>query len=253
MKIFTLRGIFPRRGWRALAAVIMLIAALAGPSPAQGQDPIIPRLWLPLVSRANPNPLHSGVATYYDATGDGNCSFGPSPSDLMVAAMNDVEYGNADYCGAYVQVTGRKGSVVVRIVDRCPECLAGHLDLSPQAFEQIDDLPLGRVPITWQVISPDLSGPLAYHFHQDSNPWWTAVQVRNHRNPIGMLEYRNASGQWVEMARQQWNYFTRSGGEARGPGTVRVTDGYGNVLTDRGIPFSPGSTGSGSGQFPYGP
>ena len=60
---------------------------------------------------------------------------GPSPQDLMVAAMNAEEYDNAAYCGAYVHgVTGPKGEVTVRIVDLCPECRAGHLDLSQEAF-----------------------------------------------------------------------------------------------------------------------
>ena len=76
------------------------------------------------------NPLHTGIATYYYADGSGACSFDPSPNDLMVTALNAEEYDNAAYCGAFVQVTGRKGTITVRIVDLCPECLAGHLDLS---------------------------------------------------------------------------------------------------------------------------
>ena len=32
---------------------------------------------------------------------------------------------------------------------------------------------------TWQVVSPALNGPIAYHFKDGSNQWWTAVQVRN--------------------------------------------------------------------------
>jgi hypothetical protein len=73
-----------------------------------------------------------------------------------------------------VYVTGPKGVVTVRIVDLCPECKAGHLDLSREAFAQIADLTQGRVPITWQVVSPALAGPIAYHFKDGSNQWWTA-------------------------------------------------------------------------------
>ena len=40
----------------------------------------------------------------------------------------------------------------VRIVDQCPECPQGNIDLSPQAFAQIAALPLGIVPIKWKVI-----------------------------------------------------------------------------------------------------
>ena len=76
-----------------------------------------------------------------------------------------------------MHVVGPKGAVTVRIVDLCPECNAGHLDLSREAFALIADLPQGRVDITWQVVSPDLPGPVAYHFKDGSNQWWTAVQV----------------------------------------------------------------------------
>ena len=97
-------------------------------------------------------------------------------------------------------MTGAKGSIVIRIVDLCPECKAGHLDLSREAFALIDDLNKGRVPITWQVVSPELNGPIAYHFKDGSNQWWTAVQIRNHRNPIAQLEFFNGS-QWVSVPR----------------------------------------------------
>jgi len=211
-------------------------------------------VYLPLVSKPEINPVHQGIATYYNATGDGACMFGPSPGDLMVTAMNAAEYNNAAYCGAYLYVVGPKGAVTVRVVDLCPECQAGHLDLSREAFAQIADLPLGRVNITWQLVSPELSGPIAYHFKDGSNQWWTAVQIRNHRNPIAKLEYLNGNGQWVEVGRTSYNYFVQTNpGMGIGPFAFRVTDWYGNVLTDNGIPHVENGTVSGTGQFPPGP
>ena len=173
-------------------------------------------MWLPIVSRANANPIHQGIATYYAATGAGACSFDPSPDDLLVAAMNAEEYNNAAVCGAYVFVTGPKGAVTVRIVDLCPECQAGHLDLGQEAFSQIADLSLGRVSITWQMVSPALTGPIVYHFKDGSNQWWTAVQIRNHRNPIAKLEY-NRGGQWLIVPRTAYNYFVQTN-PGMGPG-----------------------------------
>ena len=117
--------------------------------------------------------------------------FGSSPGDLNVAAMNGADYANSAVCGEFVRVSGPKGVVVVRIVDLCPGCSPGQLDLSEQAFGQIANLVQGVIPVTWQVVSPDLAGPIAYHFKDGSNEWWTAVQVRNHRNPIARLEYRD--------------------------------------------------------------
>src|SRR6202142_4639106 len=73
----------------------------------------------------------TGEATYYDtANGDGACMFGPSPNDMNVAALNAPDYSNAAYCGACADVTGPSGTVRVRIIDECPECPSGNLDLS---------------------------------------------------------------------------------------------------------------------------
>ncbi|MEM7800657.1 MAG: expansin EXLX1 family cellulose-binding protein [Chloroflexota bacterium] len=202
----------------------------------------------------NSNPVNQGIATYYNATGRGACSFDASPNDLMVAAMNAEEYDNAAYCGSYVEVTGPQGTITVRIVDLCPECKAGHLDLSREAFAEIAEIVQGRVDISWQLVSPPLDSPIAYRFKDGSNQWWTAVQVRNHRNPIAKLEYLNDDNQWIEVERTSYNYFVQTGpGMGPGPFTFRVTDSYGNQLTDSGIEHIELGTVSGSGQFPIGP
>ncbi len=239
--------------FRAAKILILLVLAAAW-GGAQAAPAAGPKLWLPAVfsAPARTNPIHTGIATYYNATGAGACMFDASPSDLMVAAMNAEEYDNARACGAYVRVNGPKGSIVVRIVDLCPECRAGHLDLSREAFALIAEPIQGRVDITWQVISPELSGPIAYHFKDGSNQWWTAVQIRNHRNPVAKLEYQSG-GEWIAVARTDYNYFVQSSGMGPGPYAFRVTDIYGNVLTDSGIPHVEDGTLSGSGQFPPGP
>jgi len=231
---------------------LMLVLILPGWF-AQASPQVEKKTWLPFISNsASANPLHAGDGTYYAASGDGNCMFGPSPNDLMVAAMNDPDYNHAAVCGEYVRVTGPKGSVTVRIVDRCPECKSGDLDLSPQAFVKIADLAQGRVPIHWQVVSGAVSGPIVYRFKEGSSQWWTAVQVRNHLNPVAKLEYLTG-GQWVAVPRQDYNYFVQAGGMGPGPYAFRVSDAYGNVLTDSGIPLVVGGTVTGSGQFPPGP
>jgi len=230
-------------------AALLLCASPAHAQPVDGHS-----LWLPLALRGGANPIHQGVATYYDATGAGACSFDASPQDLMVAAMNAPDYDNAAVCGEYVTVSGPQAVITVRIVDLCPECEAGHLDLSQQAFAQIADPLLGIVPITWQVISPPLAGPIAYHFKEGSNQWWTAVQIRNHTNPIAKFEYLAAPNQWVAVPRTPYNYFVQTNpGMGLGPYTFRVTDSYGNVLSDSGIPFIENGTVNGSGQFSAGP
>jgi len=237
---------------RGLALLVFALALLLG-RPAQAQSTPASTVWLPIIMRPGAgNPLHQGIATFYGATGAGACSFDPSPEDLLVAAMNADEYNTAAVCGAYVLVNGPKGSVTVRIVDLCPECKAGHLDLSQEAFQQIAEPIQGRVAITWQVVSPALTGPIRYHFKEGSNQWWTAVQIRNHRNPIAQFEYHNGS-QWITVARTDYNYFVQTTGMGPGPYQFRVTDAYANVLTDSGIPHRENGTIDGSAQFPPGP
>ncbi|EYF00155.1 Rare lipoprotein A [Chondromyces apiculatus DSM 436] len=192
---------------------------------------------------------HSGEGTYYAADGSGNCSFPPSPGDLLVAAMNQTDYAGSAACGACIEVEGPVGTVTVRIVDRCPECLPGDVDMSPEAFAHVAAMESGRVPITWRYVGCGLSGSVVYHFKDSSNPWWMQVQVRNHRYPIAEFAVRTEDGQYVALARENHNYFTGEGlGE--GPFTFRVTDTLGNVIEDAGIPLLDNAEAPGAAQFP---
>lgn len=194
---------------------------------------------------------HNGDGTYYTfADGSGNCSFPPTPEDLMVAAINDVDYAGSAPCGSCVFIQGPTGNVTVRIVDRCPECPEGDLDLSPEAFERISPLQAGRVDITWQYVPCNVNGPIRYRFKEGSNQWWTAVQVRNHRHAIARFEYLASGGSWQEVARTEYNYFVEESGMGPGPYSFRVTDIYGNVLNDTGIPHLEAQEVAGASQFP---
>lgn len=221
------------------------------PTQISGTDTAV---FLPIVLSPDNVPIpfgatHTGEGTYYNATGAGNCSFPANPQNLMVAAMNEVDYDDSAICGAYIQVNGPQGSVIVRIVDRCPECPQGDVDLSQEAFAQIANLSAGRVPITWQLISYPVDGPIVYHFKDGSNQWWTAVQIRNHRNPIATVEYWNGS-QWINVSRLSYNYFVAASGMGPGPYTFRVTDIFGHSLTDSNIPHVEDGDVSGQAQFP---
>jgi expansin (peptidoglycan-binding protein) len=189
-----------------------------------------------------------GRATYYAATGDGACGFGPSPGDLNVAAMDQAEWNGSAVCGECVAVTGPKGSVVVRIVDLCPGCGAGHLDLSQQAFSQIADPLAGNVPVTWQVQACDVTGNVAYAIKDGSSQYWTALQVRNSRLPVTKLEWLQ-NGAWVDVARTDYDYFVVASGVGPGSYQVRITAVTGQTLVDVLPPVQPSTVVNGSGQF----
>jgi expansin len=194
-------------------------------------------------------PLVSGKATYYAATGAGACSFPATPNDLMVGAMNQTDYLGSQVCGECVSVTGPKGTILIRIVDLCPGCSKGHIDLSQQAFAKIADVSLGVVQITWKVVACPVPGPIVYHFKDGSNQWWTAIQLRSTRYPITSLEAKTGAS-FAALARQSYNYFVAASGLGTGPYTLRVTDVLGHVLTDSGIPFKADTDAPGAAQFP---
>lgn len=197
------------------------------------------------------NTSRNGRATYYTwADGSGNCSFPATPQDLNVAALNAIDYAGSGTCGSCITITGPKGRVTVRVVDQCPECPEGHVDLSPFAFAQIADLPLGLVPVKWHYVPCPVQGNIVFHFKPGSNQWWTAVQVRNHRNRVVKLEYLQSNGTYKTVRRLDYNYFVEPTGMGPGPYTFRVTDIHGNVLVSAGIPHIENGEAVGSGQFP---
>jgi expansin (peptidoglycan-binding protein) len=196
--------------------------------------------------------LQQGSTTYYHPNGNGACSFEDSVDYNVSAAMNLADYDHSAMCGAYLRIIGPKGEAVVRVVDSCRGCKPNGLDLSQQAFEQVADLKQGREIIAWHIISPALNTPVQYHFKAGSNAYWTAIQVRNHRNPISKLEYLTADGTWTTMERGNYNYFVqKKPGMGNGPYTLRITDVYGNTLIDKEIPLSPGESVSGDKQLPF--
>jgi expansin len=190
----------------------------------------------------------SGEGTYYSADGTGSCSFDASPDDLMVAALNAPDYQTAALCGACLAVSGPNGSVTVRVVDLCPECKHGDLDLSPQAFQLLAPLAAGRIPITWHQVACDVTGPIAYHFKDGANAYWTAIQIRNHRYPIAKLEAMQGSA-YVNIPRLDYNYFVQASGLGPGPYALRVTDTRGHTVEDADIALGDSVTRPGAQQL----
>ena len=193
----------------------------------------------------------TGQGTFYDADGTGSCSFDAS-ADFHVAAMNATDYGTADWCGACVQVTGPSGSTVVRIVDKCPGCAKGDLDLSQTAFGELAPLSAGRIAITWHEVACDVTGPIGYHFKSGDTKFYTPIQIRNARYPIAKLEVQQG-GAYAAIPRVDYNYFVPTAGLGDGPFALRTTDTRGHVALDTGIALGSDVTRDGAAQFPVCP
>ncbi|UUU35568.1 lipoprotein A-like protein [Streptomyces sp. CA-210063] len=200
----------------------------------------------PAYASVRPGVTYSGEGTFYGATGVGNCLY-DATSDIAIAALNHTDYEGSRMCGAHLHVKGPRGELTVKIVDRCPECAPGDVDLGQQAFARIADPVAGRVPITWTLVSPDIGGPVAYRYKEGSTQWWCGIQVRSHRNPVATLEVRTGTT-WRQLPRQEYNYFVSADGTGCGS-DIRVTDIHGQTLTDTGITITPNVDQPGRAQF----
>ena len=148
----------------------------------------------------------------------------------------------------------------VKVIDQCPECAAGHIDLSETAFARLAPLSTGLVGVSYTpVTDPALPGPLSAEVKQGSSPYWLALLIDNTGNPLASVQVQTSSG-WLSLARASYNYWIAASGAGPGPFTVRVTDTQGHQVTVAGITLSPGtvqSTGTwmytaGSGTAPPG-
>ncbi|NLT55845.1 MAG: hypothetical protein GXX79_15065 [Actinomycetales bacterium] len=185
----------------------------------------------------------SGKATFYTlSTGTGNCSFPSDGADGLYVALSPGEYGDAAACGSYLSVSGPRGTVRVKVVDQCPECEAGHIDLSRTAFARIGDPAKGVLPVTYRrLVDPPLPGPLKVRVKEGSSRYWLALLVDNTGNPLSRIEVRSGSGSWQVLSRADYNYWIAESGAGAGPFRVRITDTRGHRLTVTGIRLAPGT------------
>jgi expansin len=185
----------------------------------------------------------SGEATHYELAsgGVGNCSYPSPPAGQLYVALPPPEYGSSAACGSYLQVSGPDGSVTVEVVDQCPECQAGHIDLSEQAFAKIAPLSAGLVPVTYRTLAdPPLPAPLSMLVKSGSSAYWLALLPINNGNPLATVAVSQGSGGWQELSRTTYGYWLASSGAGPGPFSVRLTDSLGHQATVHGITISPG-------------
>ncbi|KAF1781455.1 RlpA-like double-psi beta-barrel domain [Phytophthora cactorum] len=96
----------------------------------------------------NADEYFTGDATAYTLgqTSAGNCNM-MSALDFATtdyAALNNEQWDGLQNCGRCAEVScaddrcaDQSTSVVVQILDRCPECKQGDLDLSPSVFKTL--------------------------------------------------------------------------------------------------------------------
>src|SRR5580698_9018717 len=156
-------------------------------------------------AQAITGPVATDTARYYNPLQAGDrCSIEPLRGDGRYASLPRGRYGNGTDCGAYLTITGPRGTVQAEIVDVCPGCSADQLDLSTAAFAQLQPLADGTVPVSYQLArDPALPGPLAVRIQPGSTSGSMAIQVLNHGNPLSRVQVNGQNlaprpdGYWV--------------------------------------------------------
>jgi hypothetical protein len=140
-------------------------------------------------------------------------------STQLYAALNGDLYETWDLCGACCEITDESGlanngkTVTVMITDECPaasnaDCTNGynHIDLSYDAFTQLESKTEGIFTVDWQIVpcptsmfaaSEPTSGStdMVYTFKGGSSSGWAALMIRDNLIPIQTVDFcTGASG-----------------------------------------------------------
>ncbi|MDG4825782.1 expansin EXLX1 family cellulose-binding protein [Asanoa sp. WMMD1127] len=221
-------GAWQRRWW-LVGGVLVLAAAVTAVFALRG------------AGSACAAAATSGKATFYTDSG-GNCSFPSPPDDRLFVALSPDEYADGAKCGGYLDVKGPDGSVRVKVVDQCPPCESGHIDLSREAFAKIGDPVDGIIPVTYTTVASPRTDNLTFRIKEGASAYWFAVLVDNTGNALRSVQAKGPGGSWRSAHREPYNYWLIDGGIGSGPYSIRVTDVRGRQATATGVKLSPGTT-----------
>jgi expansin len=205
-----------------------------------------------LSSELQLNQNYQGRATFYDAAnptgGKGASGYDVPTSDELykVVAINNVQWNGSEASGGFFEVSGpkqREGAapIIVQVVDYLYERADG-MDMSAEAFERVADPVDGIVNINYQLVGPGDDYVTAYGYSigqgivvegiPETNPYYAAVRLNNHRYPIEKVQLLADNGNAIELNRESDNRFVLSGNyPLYGAQDLLVTDIFGQQVT----------------------
>jgi len=231
---------------------------------------------------------YSTSATFYDNStlGLAACHYadptlpGGTTEATQFYAAAATEIYNDDICGACIQITdtGNSKKVTVMVTDECPAASNAqwcdqtsgmgdgvnngfHLDLSQNAFNQLEASAVGHMPITWNVVPCPLSylnvigqngTSLSYSWKDGANSGFASIIIRDYIMPIASVNFgASSTGPWTATTWQRsYNGWLANSGTWS---TVyaQITDKSGNTsvfgpISCCGTQLSPDTGGSGS-------
>jgi expansin len=205
---------------------------------------------------------YQGRATFYDAAnptgGKGASGYDVPGQDQLhkVVAINNVQWNGSEASGGFFEVSGpkqREGSapIIVQVVDYLYERADG-MDMSAEAFEKVANPVDGVVNINYQLVGPGDDYVTAYGYSigqgivvegiAESNPYYAAVRLNNHRYPIESVELLTDNNNAVELNRESDNRFVLNGNyPLYGAQDLLVTDIFGQQVTLDDVNITNGS------------
>ncbi|TID25733.1 hypothetical protein E2P81_ATG03524 [Venturia nashicola] len=135
------------------AAILPGLAALGNAAPVDAAGEIQARTAI---------AQFSGDMTYYDpSVGMGSCGYKNGKDELVVAInhgdmANGANSNSNPHCGKYINIYDESGkSVQAKIVDTCPVCAPGAIDVTETVFKLVRPKGDGRVHnVQWDWATP---------------------------------------------------------------------------------------------------
>ncbi|KAI0427398.1 carbohydrate-binding module family 63 protein [Xylaria sp. FL1042] len=181
----------------------------------------------------------TGTSTFYGGNlNGGTCSFTTYtlPSGIYGTAFSGSAWDSAAHCGACLEVTANGKSITVMIVDECPECEEGHLDLFENAFDVLSPSSSDPLSTSYTFVDCPISSPLVLHNKSGTSAYWFSMQVVNANEPVSKLEVSTDGGStWSSTTRQDYNFFENSSGFGTDTVTVRVTSESGSTVVVKNV------------------
>ncbi|CEG50173.1 carbohydrate-binding protein, putative [Plasmopara halstedii] len=219
-------------------------------------------LILGILARSNADEYFTGDGTTYTLgeTSAGNCNMMSALNfaGTDYAALNNEQWDGLQNCGRCAEVscaddrcTDQSKSIVVQILDRCPECKHGDLDLSPSVFTALTGSTPSRYHIKWKFVDCPVSGNVNYCLKGGSNNYWMGIQPTNCATGVKSL---TINGQSTTMLGSAYYYLLDGASKTQTDLThltISVTDVNGNSIEDT-VSLTADSCTEGTYQFPSG-
>ena len=139
-----------------------------------------------------------------------------------------------------------------QIVDKCPECDAGHLDLFESAWSALEsDKGKGIIDTSYEFVDcgSAVTGPLTIHLKTGVSQYWFSAQVVNANRRTAKLEVSTDGKTWKEAKRTDYNFFEIPSGVGAAKASVRVTSGDGKVVVVKDVAMTPDLSVQGPGNY----